>query len=127
MRWCSGEEDSAYGSVAAIMAGRTDRSEPHPYVVGSVPRDPLQEVAGLALQHLAHRLQGGEAHCLRAAVLEHRDVGRREAHALGELPHAHLAPGQLDIDPYDDGHRSPPQMTASISDRSSVAWSSSER
>ena len=67
--------------------------------------DVLEQVAGLALEHPAHRLEGAEPDRLGAAVLEHRDVGRRQTDQLGELPHPHLAPGQLDVDADDDRHQ----------------------
>ena len=48
--------------------------------------DPLEQVAGLALQHPAHRLEGGEPDRLGAAVLQHRDVAGGEPDALREVP-----------------------------------------
>ena len=48
---------------------------------------------------------------------------RREPDTLGELPDAHLALGQLDVDAHHDGH----QMTASMSVRSVVACRSRAR
>ena len=53
------------------------------------------------------RLEGGEPHGLGAAVLEHGDVGGREPDPLGELAHAHLAPGQLTSMSTTIGIRSP--------------------
>ncbi len=77
----------------------------------------LQQVAGLAFENSAHRLQRAEADGLRTTVLQHGHVGRCQPHTLGELTHAHLAFGQLDVEPHDDGH----QITASMSVRNTVA------
>src|ERR1044072_2731806 len=85
--------------------------------------DPLQQVARLAVQDPAHGFQRAEAHRLRAAVLQDRDVRRREADPLGELADAHLALGQLDVDAHHDRH----QITASMSVRSVVALRSRAR
>ena len=52
--------------------------------------DVFEEVAGLALQHPAHRLEGREPHRLGAPVLQHRDVGRGEADQLREVADAEL-------------------------------------
>ena len=90
---------------------------------GGLVLDVLEQVTRLALQHPTHGLQCAEPHRLRPAVLQHGDVRRRQTHALRELADTHLAPGQLDVDPHDDGH----QMTASMSVRSDVACRSSAR
>jgi hypothetical protein len=50
-----------------------------------------QEVARLAVEHLAELRQRGEADRPCAAVLEHRDVRRRDADQLGKLGHGHAA------------------------------------
>ena len=47
---------------------------------------PAQQVAGLALQHLAQRLERGEPHRLRAPVLEHREVGGSDPDPVGQSP-----------------------------------------
>ena len=62
---------------------------------------PLEQVTGLAVEHPAHGFQGAEAHGLGPAVLQHRHVRGGEPDAIGELPHAHPALGQLDVDAHD--------------------------
>src|SRR5699024_11370035 len=42
---------------------------------------------------------------LGATVLEYCDVGRRDAHPIGELPDAHLLSTEFHINATDDGHR----------------------
>ena len=57
---------------------------------------PAQQVARLALEHLAERGECREAHRLGAAVLEDRKVGRRDPDPIGQFADGHLAPGQRD-------------------------------
>src|SRR5690606_6351253 len=84
---------------------------------------PLEQVAGLALEHAAHRIQRAEPHGLRTAVLEHRDVRGGEPDPFGELADAHLALGEFDVDAHDDRH----QMTSSRSRCIAVARRSRTR
>src|SRR5690242_2708762 len=91
---------------------------------------PAQQVARLALEHLAQGGERGEAHRLGAAVLEHGQVGGRDPHAICEFAHRHLAPGQHHVDVDGDRH----QITSSRSACSCVAsasrataWASSIR
>src|SRR5690606_22524731 len=84
---------------------------------------PPEDVPRLALKHSADRVEGGEAHGLRAAVLEHCDVGGGDAGGIRELRDGHFAPRQLHIDVDDDGH----QTTSASSPSRVVAWRSSPR
>src|SRR6185312_16008432 len=88
---------------------------------GGVVGLPTQQIARLAFQHLAQRSEGGETHGLGTAVLEHRQVGGRDADVLGQRADGHLAAGQHDIDVHQDGH----QITSSSSDLSCLACESS--
>ena len=72
---------------------------------------PPQQVARLALEHLAQRLERGEADRLGPPVLQHGEVGRGDADALGERADGHLAPGEHHVDVDDDRH----QITSSSS------------
>ncbi len=96
--------------------------------VGRVPSGgrvggPPEDVARLAIEHPAHRVQGGEADGSGPSVFEHRDVRRGDADGPGEVAHGHLASGEHDVELDDEGH----QMTQSSSARSAVAASSSPR
>src|SRR4029453_8444733 len=72
---------------------------------------PAQQVARLALEHLAERGECCEAHRLGAAVLEHRQIGGRDPYAVRELAHGHLPPGEHYVDVDGDRH----QITSSNS------------
>ena len=50
------------------------------------PLDPLEEVAGLAVEHAAHGFEGAEAHGLGSPVLQHGDVGRGEPDRSANSP-----------------------------------------
>ena len=66
----------------------------------------LQNIAGLALERLADGFERGEADGFGFAVFQDRDVGDRDADAVGEFGDAHLALRQHDVDVDDDGHAS---------------------
>jgi len=68
--------------------------------------DPLEKVAWLTLEGAAHRIQRRQTDSLGSTVLEYCDVGRRDAHPIGELLDTHLLTRKLHIDPTDNGHRS---------------------
>jgi hypothetical protein len=59
----------------------------------------MQQVARLALKHLAQPRERGEADRARVVVLEDGQVGVRQADAAGELSQGHLALGQDLIQP----------------------------
>src|SRR5690606_23205702 len=86
-------------------------------------RHVLEDVARLALEHAADRLERREADGLGSPVLEHRDVRDGDAHGLGELGHGHLAPRELDVEVHHDRH----QMTSLRSSSSCVARTSRAR
>ena len=87
---------------------RGDRAPRRGLRSGRLVRLPPQQVARLALQRLAQRLEGGEPHRLGAAVLEHGEVGGRDPDPFGELAHRELAPGQHHVDVDDDRHQTTP-------------------
>src|ERR1043166_8532611 len=66
---------------------------------------PAQQVARLALEHLAERGQRREAHGLGAAVLEYSQVGGRDPYAVRELADGHLPFGQHHVDVDGDRHQ----------------------
>src|SRR5882757_11173762 len=91
---------------------------------------PAQQVARLALEHLAERGERREAHRLGAAVLEYRQVGGRDAYAVRELAHGHLPPGQHHVDVDGDRHQITSPNSACIraaSTSRATAWASSIR
>jgi leader peptidase (prepilin peptidase)/N-methyltransferase len=91
---------------------------------------PAQQVARLALQDLAEGGERGEAHGPGAAVLEYRQVGGRDPHAVRELAHRHLPPGQHHVDVDGDRHQITPSSSACIraaSTSRATAWASSIR
>src|SRR5690606_32739155 len=75
--------------------------------------DAAQNVAGLAVQHAADRIERGEAHRLGAPVLEHGDIGRRDADGISELLHAHLAAGEHHVDVDHDRHQTTSERSCS--------------
>src|ERR1044072_2705532 len=79
---------------------------------------PAQQVARLAVEDFAEGGEGCEAHRLGAAVLEHRQVGGRDADAFREFAHGHLPLRQHHVDVHGDRH----QMTSPSSASSRVAW-----
>src|ERR1044072_4118186 len=91
---------------------------------------PAQQVARLALEHLAESGQCREAHRLGAAVLEYRQVGGCDPYAVRELAHGHLPPGQHHVDVDGDRHQITSSNSACICDASTsraTAWASSIR
>ena len=57
-----------------------------------------EEVTGLAVQHRAQRAQRAEPHRPGPPVLEHRQVGERDAHPVGEVGQRHAPLGQQLVD-----------------------------
>src|SRR5262245_40528977 len=98
--------------------------------VRGVPGLPAQQVARLALEHLAERGEGREAHGLGAAVLEYRQVGGRDPDAVRELTYGHLPFGQHHVDVDGDWHQITSSSSACIcaaSTSRATAWASSIR
>src|SRR5829696_6684139 len=95
-----------------------------------VLRLPAQQVARLALEHLAERGERREAHRLGAAVLEYRQVGGRDPYAVRELSYGHLPSGQQHVDVDGDRHQINSFNSACIcvaSTSRATAWASSIR
>src|SRR5918912_1596449 len=91
---------------------------------------PAQQVARLAVEHLAEGGERREAHRLGAAVLEYRQVGGRDPYAVRELAHGHLPPGQHHVDVDGDRHQITSSNSACIcaaSTSRATAWASSIR
>src|SRR6476619_2356619 len=91
---------------------------------------PAQQVARLALEHLAERGECREAHRLGAAVLKYRQVGGRDPYAVRELAHRHLPPGQHHVDVDGDRHQITSSNSACIcaaSTSRATAWASTIR
>src|SRR5919107_1016396 len=84
---------------------------------------PSKYVAGLTFENSADGVEGREAYCLGAAVLEHGDVRGRDADRLGELGHRHLTARKHDVQIDDDGH----YTISSSSRRNAVALCSRPR
>lgn len=61
------------------------RPTTHHSKTGDLLLDPLQHIARLALQRLADAVKRGEAYGL-GAVLQHRDIRRRDADTFRQLP-----------------------------------------
>src|SRR5690606_28480478 len=74
---------------------------------------PAQDVARLAFENLADRIQGGEAHGFGPAVLQHRDVRGSDVDGSGEVCDRHLLLRELDIEVDDDGHQTPSARSCS--------------
>src|SRR5688572_14541198 len=86
--WCgSGEKNRTSGvGMASLLGGKRG-------IEG-------EQVAGLALERRADRLERGEADRLRLAGLQHRQVGDRDVDARGELGQRHAPRVQLFVEPY---------------------------
>src|SRR3954463_5844074 len=91
---------------------------------------PAQQVARLALEHLAEGGERREAHRLGPAVLEYRQVGGRDPYAVRELAHGHLPLGQHHVDVDGDRHQITSFNSAcscAASTSRATAWASSIR
>src|SRR5690606_16947754 len=84
---------------------------------------PAQDVAGLAVQGAADRVQRGEPDRLGPPVLQHGDVGGRDADGGRELADRQAALGEQHVEIDDDRH----QTTSAISVCRSVALRSRPR
>ena len=65
----------------------------------------LDEVAGLAVEHVADRLQGFEPNPLGLARLEDREVGQGDADLAREVGERHAPSVQHVVDLDEDGHQ----------------------
>src|ERR1044072_1558683 len=63
-----------------------------------------EQIAGLALEHLAELLECAEPNGLRPAGLQHRKILRGDADAVGELVQSHLAAREHHIHVHYDRH-----------------------
>jgi hypothetical protein len=66
----------------------------------------FQNVAGLAVEGFANRLQGAEANRLRLAGLQNRQVGKREVNPCRQFVERHFSLGHHHIQIYNDRHSS---------------------
>src|SRR5690606_22510610 len=84
---------------------------------------PAQDVAGLAVEGAADRVERGEPDRLGPPVLQHGDVGGRDADRGGELADRQVERGETHVE-IDDGRH---QTTTAISGCRSVALRSRPR
>src|SRR5690606_25020834 len=98
------------------VAGRAGR------LAASFSRPVLQQLAGLALQHPADRLQGREAHALDVALLEQREVGLADADRVSQLLRLHLAPRQHHVEVNHDRHQTMLLASSAVAAASRITW-----
>src|SRR3569832_1632407 len=87
--------------------GSGPRPSPGTTEFEALPRAPrmLQDVARLAVQHLADAVERLEANALHLALFQQRQVGLGDTHLLRQVARLHLAGGQHDVEGDDNGHQ----------------------
>ena len=81
---------------------------------GAATSPVFEEVAWLALERCADRIEGREADSLDLAGFQQGQVGERDSDRFGKVGHRHFPLREHDVDIDDDGH----QTIASLSSRS---------